>query len=107
MRAGKLSKRITIYKKTEGQSQDFGSIQESYSKMCEVWAEVRYLSGREILLNDALVTSTAATFIIRIRPDISESMEIEYNGSRWNIQYMEEDTRATMLKLTASKIVNV
>jgi len=105
MRAGDLRDKITFYSKTTGKDQ-YGAATESYTLLYSVRAKIRYLRGDEILLNSTTVNTTALQFIIRYRNGISENMEIEYEGARYNIQVIEIAERSMMMKLTASKIVN-
>jgi len=105
MRAGDLRHRITFYSKTVGKDQ-YGATTEDYTLLFSVRAKIRYLRGDEILLSSTTVNTTSLQFIIRQRNDISESMEIEYEGDRYNIQVIEVAERSTMMKLTASKIIN-
>lgn len=105
MRAGDLRHRITFYSKTVGKDQ-YGAATESYTLLFSVRAKIRYLRGDEILLSSTTVNTTMMQFIIRQRSDISEEMEVEYNGDRYNIQIIEVAERSTLLKITAVKIVN-
>jgi len=105
MRAGDLKHTITFYSKTVGKDV-YGAATESYTLLFSVRAKIRYLRGDEILLSSTTVNTTSLQFIIRQRSGISEEMEIEYEGSRYNIQVIEVAERSTMMKITAVKIVN-
>lgn len=105
MRAGDLRNRITFYGKTTGKDQ-YGAATESYTLLFSVRAKIRYMRGDEILLSSTTANITTLQFIIRQRSDISEEMEVEYEGSRYNIQIIEVAERSTMMKITAVKIVN-
>lgn len=105
MRAGDLRHTITFYSKTTGKDK-YGAATESYALLFSVRAKIRYLRGDEILLSSTTVNTTSLQFIIRQRSGITESMEIEYEGNRYNIQVIEVAERSTMMKITAAKIVN-
>ena len=105
MRAGDLRHKISFYSKTVGKD-EYGAATESYALLFSVRAKIRYLRGDEILLSSTIANTTVMQFIIRQRSDISENMEIEYEGARYNIQIIEVAERSTMMKLTANKIVN-
>lgn len=105
MRAGDLRHSISFYGKALSKDQ-YGAATESYTLLFSVRAKIRYLRGDEILLSSTTVNTTSLQFIIRQRSDISEEMEIEYEGNRYNIQVIEVAERSTMMKITAVKIVN-
>ncbi len=105
MRAGDLRHSISFYSKAVGKDQ-YGAATESYTLLFSVRAKIRYLRGDEILLSSTTANTTVMQFIIRQRSDISEEMEIEYEGARYNIQIIEVAERSTMMKITGTKIVN-
>ncbi|MBA7543626.1 hypothetical protein ES705_35961 [subsurface metagenome] len=106
MRAGDLRHRITFYSKTIGKDVYGAATESDPAELFSVRAKVRYLRGDEILLSSTTANTTTLQFIIRQRNDISEEMEIEYEGSRYNIQVIEVAERSTLTKITAVKIVN-
>jgi len=106
MRGGALRSKIVIYERTDVRNSDYGSTEETFAEYLTTRAEVRFMSGNEVLQNETIANVSTATFIIRYRAGIDEKMEVEYNSDRYNIKVIEENTRKTMLKLTCQKIVN-
>ncbi len=106
MKAGDLRSKINFYRKTTGKDQ-YGGTTENYIFLYSVRAKIHWLRGDEILLNSTTANITALQFIIRSRSDITEEMEIEYAGARYNIEVIEVAERSMMMKLTASKLVNI
>jgi len=105
MRAGDLRHKITFYSKTVGKD-IYGAATEDYALLFSVRAKIRYMKGAEMILSSTTVNTKTLQFIIRQRNGISEEMEIEYEGARYNIQVIEVAERSTMMKITAVKIVN-
>lgn len=106
MRGGPLRTKIVIYERTDVRNSDYGSTEETYTEFLTTRAEVRFMSGSEVLQNETIANVAAVTFIMRYRSGITETMEVEYDLDRYNIKIIEENTRKTMLKLTCQKIVN-
>ena len=106
MRSGKLRERIGIYKETNLTDTNFGSPVTSSSLFCSARAEVRFISGKELLINSTVSNATTAQFIMRFREGIDETMQVEYRGDRYNIQYLEENRKTGLLKITGAKILN-
>ena len=106
MRAGALRKKIVIYERTDVINSDYGSTEETYSEFLTTRAEVRFMSGAEVVQNETIANVAVVSFIMRYRAGIEETMEVEYDSDRYNIKVIEENTRKTMLTLTCQKIVN-
>ena len=51
-----------------------------------IWAEARFLKGRNYYADRAVNIKTEVEFIIRHRKDINKSMRIKYNNELYNIE---------------------
>ena len=105
VRAGKLRRRVGLYEPARSRD-DYGAMTESYALWKTVWAEVRFISGRELILSETVSNTTTAQFLIRYRDDVKEEMRVKYDSDYYNILVIEEIQTKRMLKLTASKIIN-
>lgn len=84
MRGPNLRERIVFQEKTEttGPVINF----EDYQDKVTLWAEARFLKGRNYYADRAVNIKTEVEFIIRHRTDIDKSMRIKYNGEHYNIE---------------------
>jgi len=104
MRAGKLRESIDIYRQVSSTDSDFGSTEKSFVFYLKSRAEVRFLNGAELVMNSAATNTTNAVFYMRFKEGITETMQVWFRGDKFNIEYIEEDRKKKMLKLTGSKI---
>lgn len=79
-----LRERITfqIKNETTGPIINF----ESYTDYKTLWAEARFLRGRNYYADRATNVKTEVEFIIRYTKDIDKSMRIKYNEQYYNIE---------------------
>ncbi len=106
MRAGPLKYKVVIYERTDTRDSDLGSYKETYSIFLTTRADVRFMSGAEVIQNEALTNTAVVRFIIRYREGIDETMEVEFDGDRYNIKVIEPGYNKVMLTLTCTKIIN-
>lgn len=59
---------------------------DKYEDYISLWAESRFLRGRNFYAARAANVKTDVEFIIRYREDIDETMRIEYEGRNFNIE---------------------
>ncbi|MEQ1976815.1 phage head closure protein [Xenorhabdus sp. SGI240] len=98
MRAGALRHQITIQGTRSRQTDSGGIVKERYT-VATVWAEVKFISGRELVASKAVLSESIARFWIRYRPDISTTMEIVFKGKTYAIQAVMPDNKLTLLEL--------
>lgn len=81
---GRLRHRITMQKKKdpEGPMQPL----DEYEDYITVWAEARFLRGRNFYAARAGNVKTDVEFIIRGRNDLDETMRVVYNGKTYEIE---------------------
>ncbi len=105
MRAGSLRHKITFYSRADVKDA-YGAMTETYTEEFSMRAETRYLKGAEIIMNSTLSNTTTIQFITRYRSTVTESMQIGYDGDRFDIRVIEVSGKKQMLKITATKILN-
>lgn len=79
-----LRDRITLQTKTEVEG-PFQPLDE-YEDYTSVWAESRFLRGRNFYAARAANVKTDVEFIIRYREDLDETMRIESNNKTYEIE---------------------
>lgn len=80
MRAGKLKHRVTI--QTPGQVRDpAGQPSTGWTDFDTVWADVRYLNGRQFLTSNAEKNAATASIRVRWRTDLNAAMRVVYGAT--------------------------
>ncbi|MBI6550216.1 phage head closure protein [Xenorhabdus lircayensis] len=98
MDIGRLRHRITI----EGIKTDrtpMGGVTKKRYLVATVWAEVKFISGRELVASKAVLSESIARFWIRYRDDIDTTMNIVFRGKTYTIQAVMPDNKLTRLEL--------
>ncbi|MCP9270033.1 phage head closure protein [Xenorhabdus sp. XENO-1] len=103
MRAGALRHRVTL--------QDFtqiilpsGQRMQEWRDVATVWAEVKYISGRELMASGAALSEATVRIWMRYRADITTANRIFYQGDNtdgqlFNIVAVIPDPQHTRLEL--------
>lgn len=73
---------ITFQRKTEPD----GPFTPLYEEYISIWAESRFLRGRNLYAARAANVRTDVEFIIRYRTDLDETMRIKYNNKIYEIE---------------------
>lgn len=84
MNPGKLRDRITFQKEVE--STGPVKILDSYEDFISLWAESRFLRGKNFYAARAANVKTDVEFIIRYRTDLDETMRIKFNNKFFEIE---------------------
>lgn len=100
MRAGNLDQRVTFLTKTTTAGAANFPV-ETWSPAFTCWAEVRELSASERTAAPKIMPTRTATFYIRWRTDIDETMQIRWDGVDWNITGIKRIGRREGLELAA------
>jgi len=79
-----LREKIKIQKKTQ-QEGPFQPL-DDYEDHISVWAEARFLRGRNFYAAKAANVKTDVEFIIRHRTDLDETMRVVHNGKSYEIE---------------------
>ncbi|MBD2782858.1 phage head closure protein [Xenorhabdus szentirmaii] len=98
MRAGRLRHRVTIEKQTSSRTPS-GSVIREWSDVASVWAEVRPISGRELVASGAVLTEVTIRIWLRYRADITTSHRIIYQGNSFAITVVIPNAQHTRLEL--------
>ncbi|PHM70028.1 phage head closure protein [Xenorhabdus kozodoii] len=80
MRAGALRDRITIQKNEQTRSPG-GSVIKAWVNIAEVWAEVKFISGRELVASGRILSEATVRIWLRYRNDITTTHRIIYQGN--------------------------
>jgi SPP1 family predicted phage head-tail adaptor len=79
-----LREKIQIQKKAE-QSGPFPPL-DDYEDYIKIWADVRFLRGRNFYAAKAANVKTDVEFIIRHRTDLDETMRVVHKGKDYEIE---------------------
>ncbi|PHM24126.1 phage head closure protein [Xenorhabdus budapestensis] len=85
MRAGALRHRITIQKNEQTRSPG-GSVIKTWVDVAEIWAEVKYISGRELVASQRVLSEVTVRIWLRYRNDITTAHRIVYQETRTHSQ---------------------
>ncbi|WP_371635686.1 phage head closure protein, partial [Xenorhabdus sp. KK7.4] len=98
MDIGRLRHRITIQAIRANQTPAGSVIKERYT-VATVWAEAKFISGRELVASKAVLSESLVRFWIRYRADIQPAMNIVFKHKTYTIQAVMPDNRLTLLEL--------
>ncbi|MDC9616354.1 phage head closure protein [Xenorhabdus khoisanae] len=103
MRAGALRHRVTLQNFTQINLPS-GQRMQVWQDIATVWAEVKYISGRELMASGAVFTEATVRIWLRYRADITTANRIFYqgdstNGQLFNIVAVIPDPQHTRLEL--------
>ena len=84
MNPGRMRDRITFQKKAE-QSGPFPPL-DKYEDHIKIWAEVRFLKGRNFYAAKAANVKTDVEFIIRYCKGLDETMRVVHKGKNYEIE---------------------
>ena len=102
---GERRERIRFEQPTATRSASGGEIW-TWTRVAEVWAKVVYQNTRseEQVLADQVVVSTAIAFDIAYRDGITEKMRIVYDGSNFDIMYIQKPDYKKSLVIQAVRV---
>jgi SPP1 family predicted phage head-tail adaptor len=103
MRAGRLRHRITI-RKNETRRDALGGVINSWIDVATVWAEVKAISGRELVASGAVFSEATVRIWLRYRADVTTDNSITYHGAHtqgtaFSIMAVIPDAKHTRLEL--------
>ncbi|CCW31115.1 putative head-tail adaptor [Xenorhabdus nematophila F1] len=98
MNIGRLRHRIDIQGIRTRRSPSGGVVNERYT-VATVWAEAKFISGRELVAARAVLSESIVRFWIRYRPDIDTTMAIIFRGKTYAIQAVMPDNKLTLSEL--------
>lgn len=86
MKAGQLDQRVTIERKQGGFDALGQPLPDAWQPLCETWAAVEPLVGREYLAAQSLVSEVTAKIRMRWRPWITADDRVIHDGKAYSIQ---------------------
>ncbi|AOM42624.1 phage head closure protein [Xenorhabdus hominickii] len=98
MDIGRLRHRINIQGICSDRTPSGSVIKERYT-VATVWAEVKFISGRELVASKTVLSESLVRFWIRYRGDINTAMEIVFKGKTYTVQAVMPDNRLILLEL--------
>lgn len=97
-------KRVVTFKKKVGE--DDWSVETTKDTVCQCWAKVTPISGKQFWEAQSVGTSITHEVYIRYREDVDASMLIEYKGREFDIVYIANiEEEGQYLKILAKEKV--
>ncbi len=103
MRAGSLDTLIELWHSTLI-ADSFGQPVAHWLKLADLWANVRFLNGREFITADKETAETKVSFRIRDYP-VTQQMQIRLDGKIYEISAVLPAVRKGYMDLPAKEIV--
>ncbi|AOJ07592.1 phage head closure protein [Burkholderia mayonis] len=85
LKAGELTERITIEKRGGGENENGEPLPGDWVEHASVWANVRFLSGKEYVVSGAVRSSAVASMRIRFREDVDAEMRVWHTGRLYDV----------------------
>ncbi len=103
MRAGGLHRRVII-QKTEDHRDPSGQVIHVWSDLATVWAEIKGISGRELMSSGAVFSEATIRIWMRYRDDVTTANRLIYTlpniqGQVYSILAVIPDDRYSRLEL--------
>jgi SPP1 family predicted phage head-tail adaptor len=91
MKAGTLNSRVVIQRRDASATDSFGQPIVAWTNVATVWANVRYLNGKEYLTSGTEIASATASLRVRYRSDIKPDMRVLLGDCVMNIKAVLPD----------------
>ncbi|MEI9600251.1 phage head closure protein [Moellerella wisconsensis] len=105
MQAGRLRHRV-IFQRTEMVKNEYGEREKKWTNITVTRAEVRAISGRELLSAGAEMSEVTVRVWMRYRSDINSTCRMIYRGLIYDIQSVIPDVKFTRLELLCKQGVS-
>ncbi|CQR09167.1 TPA: phage head closure protein [Yersinia enterocolitica] len=99
MEPGRFRHRITLQVFREVGRLDSGQPDQQWVDVATVSAEVKAISGRELIASGAELSEATVRIWMRYRPDVDTAARILFRGDIHDIQAVLPDARFTRLEL--------
>lgn len=99
----RLNHRVTLLRPVETQDAT-GAPVGGFTPLPEVWADVRFVSGQEVIKSGAPVSSVKASVCIRARSDITTSMRLVFKGETYDIKAAPPSTDRKYMTLVCESL---
>ena len=100
MNPGRFDRQIIFRSLSNGRNSS-GDVVPTWTTYCTMWANVKPAQGNEIVTAGKQQAEASIIFTIRYRTDLTEDMDISYNGLFYNITGIQEITRKQYLQVAA------
>lgn len=84
MNVGKLNRKIVIQSQSTTQD-ELGQPLNTWATFASPWAHIRFMNGVETMKGDSPTSVAKASIRIRYREDITNAMQVVYNGITYRI----------------------
>ena len=91
MNAGSLRHRISIDELVTTQDSETGATEETWVEVCQVWAAINPISGREFIASAAMQDQVNTRITIRWRTGILPEMRARHTDTIYNIRAVLPD----------------
>ena len=98
LKAGRLRHRVT-FQRSELTKLPSGQRENKWVTVTTTWAEVKPISGRELLTAGAEMSEITVRVWMRYRPDINAACRMVYRDQVYDIQSAIPDVKFTLLEL--------
>ncbi len=88
--AGSLSRRVRLQKPVASQD-SLGEAIPTWVDVAAVWADIRYLNGKEYLAAQLEISKASVSVRIRWRSDVNAGMRVVHGGDFYNIEAVLPD----------------
>lgn len=105
MNPGRLRHKIT-FQQNKPIELPSGTYVDKWEDIATVRAEVKPISGRELLAAEAELSEVTVRVWLRYRPDITPSCRMVYRGLNYDIQSVIPDVKFTRLELLCKQGVS-
>jgi SPP1 family predicted phage head-tail adaptor len=99
----KLWARITIQRPVTTQDA-VGQPVVGWQDVCTTWADARHLRGMETLKADQPTATVKASFRIRHRDGLDETMRVLFNGDAYNVLAVLPQGRREVIDLACERV---
>lgn len=93
--AANLNQRIRL-QKFIGTQDSFGETNGTWTDIATVWADIRYLNGKEYLAAQREINKAAVSIRIRWRNDVEPTMRVLHGNAIYNIEAVLPDMQKRM-----------
>ena len=103
MRAGQLKHRITLLAYVATGRDSMGQPTKGWEEKPPIWADVRFISGREFVRADKETSEATASIRIRARP-VTTAMRVRYKGVLYDIRAVLPATSGEYIDLAVAEV---
>ncbi|MBS4698083.1 phage head closure protein [Aeromonas allosaccharophila] len=99
-----MNKRVTILEREQG-TNDWGEPVEVWTPVITCWANVRYLTGRELIEGGIQFSEQTITVVMDFSASVLPKHYLEADGKRFSIQAVAPDATDRFMNVTAKQYI--